>query len=200
MISSSDNSATDMLLHTARPRQCRADDGDGRRRRARRATGRCSRRSSCRRSRPRRRRRSTSGCRPTRPAGGACSRRPMPRPTPAGSTSAASPATRSHIDASNGSPRRPTWCGRWTGCGATATTRRAAILAINPGLAPAQRGGFAYVGYKGGSEPGVLNLTWLVRNRAGHGTSSPAPGTIRPRRSTRQRFIAPDGAGGPAAA
>ena len=28
-------------------------------------------------------------------------------------------------------------------------------------------GELAYVGYKGGSEPGVLNLTWLVRNRAG---------------------------------
>ena len=42
-----------------------------------------------------------------------------------------------------------------------------AILAINPGLAPQARGELAYVGYKGGSEPGVLNLTWLVRNRAG---------------------------------
>ncbi len=42
-----------------------------------------------------------------------------------------------------------------------------AILAINPAMPPAQRDGFAYVGFKGGSEPGVLNLTWLVRNRAG---------------------------------
>ena len=42
-----------------------------------------------------------------------------------------------------------------------------AILAINPGLAPQARGALAYVGYKGGSEPGVLNLTWLVRSRAG---------------------------------
>jgi len=40
------------------------------------------------------------------------------------------------------------------------------ILAINPGV-PQVRGELAYVGYKGGSEPGVLNLTWLVRNRAG---------------------------------
>ena len=44
------------------------------------------------------------------------------------------------------------------------TTR--AILAINPGLGAAA-GEFAYVGYKGGSEPGVLNLTWLVRSRGG---------------------------------
>jgi beta-lactamase class A len=42
-----------------------------------------------------------------------------------------------------------------------------AILAINPGLGPQLRGELAYVGFKGGSEPGVLNLTWLVRNRAG---------------------------------
>jgi hypothetical protein len=42
-----------------------------------------------------------------------------------------------------------------------------AILAINSGLAPRMRGDFAYLGYKGGSEPGVINLTWLVRNRAG---------------------------------
>jgi beta-lactamase class A len=42
-----------------------------------------------------------------------------------------------------------------------------AILAINPAMPPAQRGDFAYIGYKGGSEPGVLNLTWLVRSRAG---------------------------------
>jgi beta-lactamase class A len=42
-----------------------------------------------------------------------------------------------------------------------------AILAINPGLGPQVRGELAYVGFKGGSEPGVLNLTWLVRNRAG---------------------------------
>jgi beta-lactamase class A len=42
-----------------------------------------------------------------------------------------------------------------------------AILAINPGLAPQIQGAFAYVGYKGGSEPGVISLTWLIRNRAG---------------------------------
>jgi beta-lactamase class A len=42
-----------------------------------------------------------------------------------------------------------------------------AILAINTGLGPPARSTLAYVGYKGGSEPGVLNLTWLVRNRAG---------------------------------
>ena len=42
-----------------------------------------------------------------------------------------------------------------------------AILAINPGAGPAVTRGLGFVGYKGGSEPGVLNLTWLVRNSAG---------------------------------
>ena len=42
-----------------------------------------------------------------------------------------------------------------------------AILAINPGVGPAVTGDLAYAGYKGGSEPGVLNLSWLVHNRAG---------------------------------
>jgi hypothetical protein len=39
------------------------------------------------------------------------------------------------------------------------------VLAINPGI-PDTPGTFAYVGFKGGSEPGVLNLTWLLRRRA----------------------------------
>lgn len=41
------------------------------------------------------------------------------------------------------------------------------ILAINAGVGPQLRGELAYLGYKGGSEPGVLNLTWLARNQAG---------------------------------
>lgn len=41
-----------------------------------------------------------------------------------------------------------------------------AILAVNPGSA-ALRGSFAYVGFKGGSEPGVVNLTWLLEGRDG---------------------------------
>ena len=37
-----------------------------------------------------------------------------------------------------------------------------AILAVNPGL-DIPRDRFPYAGYKGGSEPGVLNLTWLLK-------------------------------------
>ena len=41
------------------------------------------------------------------------------------------------------------------------------LLAINPGLGQALAGEFAYFGYKGGSEPGVLNMSFLMRNREG---------------------------------
>ena len=36
------------------------------------------------------------------------------------------------------------------------------VLALNPGL-PDPGQAFTYIGFKGGSEPGVLNLTWLVQ-------------------------------------
>lgn len=42
-----------------------------------------------------------------------------------------------------------------------------AIMAINPLIGPQLRGQFAYVGYKGGSEPGVISLSWLIRTRSG---------------------------------
>lgn len=42
----------------------------------------------------------------------------------------------------------------------------AAILAVNPGI-PFDPRQWTYVGYKGGSEPGVLNLTWLLERADG---------------------------------
>jgi len=41
------------------------------------------------------------------------------------------------------------------------------ILAVNPSIPAARRADWAYAGYKGGSEPGVLNLTWLLRKKDG---------------------------------
>lgn len=41
------------------------------------------------------------------------------------------------------------------------------IMAVNPALSDDVAGRWAYVGYKGGSEPGVLNLSWLLQTRAG---------------------------------
>ncbi len=42
-----------------------------------------------------------------------------------------------------------------------------AIMGINRGIAPGVAEKWDYVGYKGGSEPGVLNLTWLLRDKSG---------------------------------
>ena len=41
------------------------------------------------------------------------------------------------------------------------------VLAVSPQLSETQRAGWAYAGFKGGSEPGVLNLTWLLKDEAG---------------------------------
>lgn len=41
------------------------------------------------------------------------------------------------------------------------------LLAINPGLGPALAKDFDYFGFKGGSEPGVLNLSFLLKARSG---------------------------------
>ena len=40
------------------------------------------------------------------------------------------------------------------------------MAAVNGAPVTDPAGAFAYIGYKGGSEPGVLNLTWLLRRKA----------------------------------
>lgn len=45
--------------------------------------------------------------------------------------------------------------------------RALAILSINKAIPEAQAKKWAYVGYKGGSELGVLNLSWLLKDRQG---------------------------------
>jgi beta-lactamase class A len=40
-----------------------------------------------------------------------------------------------------------------------------AILAVNPGIGPADADRFAYVGYKGGSEPGVISMNILLKTK-----------------------------------
>jgi beta-lactamase class A len=42
-----------------------------------------------------------------------------------------------------------------------------AILAVSPSIPAAKRNEWAYAGFKGGSEPGVLNLTWLLQTPGG---------------------------------
>ncbi|MCR2833877.1 serine hydrolase [Parerythrobacter lacustris] len=38
------------------------------------------------------------------------------------------------------------------------------IMSINPSLPAAEQGNWNYIGFKGGSEPGVINLTWLLQD------------------------------------
>ncbi|MDP9000817.1 MAG: hypothetical protein M3O46_11975 [Myxococcota bacterium] len=45
---------------------------------------------------------------------------------------------------------------------ATPTARVGAILSINSGI-PDDKKQYAYIGFKGGSEPGVLNMTFLLQ-------------------------------------
>ena len=41
------------------------------------------------------------------------------------------------------------------------------IMAINPSASDAIKANWRYIGFKGGSEPGVINLTWLLTDAAG---------------------------------
>ena len=41
------------------------------------------------------------------------------------------------------------------------------IMAVNPSMPDIRRADWRYAGYKGGSEPGVLNLTWLLQGDDG---------------------------------
>ena len=41
------------------------------------------------------------------------------------------------------------------------------IMAINPSATDAILANWSYIGFKGGSEPGVLNLTWLLTDKKG---------------------------------
>ena len=50
-------------------------------------------------------------------------------------------------------------------CAGERTRAAREILAINPGLPGAKT--FAYAGYKGGSEGGVLNQSWLLERKDG---------------------------------
>ncbi|MCB2067492.1 MAG: serine hydrolase [Erythrobacter sp.] len=41
------------------------------------------------------------------------------------------------------------------------------IMAVNTALSAEQAQGWSYAGYKGGSEPGVINMSWLLRDATG---------------------------------
>ncbi len=45
--------------------------------------------------------------------------------------------------------------------------RMMAVMGINNGLGPAMRKEWQYMGYKGGSEPGVISMSYLLQSKAG---------------------------------
>lgn len=49
----------------------------------------------------------------------------------------------------------------------TADPQAFKIMAINPSATDAIKANWQAIGYKGGSEPGVINLTWLLTDKAG---------------------------------
>lgn len=42
-----------------------------------------------------------------------------------------------------------------------------AILKVNPGIPPVSAGRWAYLGYKGGSEPGIMGLSFVAKGKQG---------------------------------
>jgi hypothetical protein len=64
------------------------------------------------------------------------------------------------------------------------------LLAINPGLGPALAGDFAYFGYKGGSEPGVVNMSFLFKSRDGRWMAVSATWNNASQSLDEPRFIA----------
>jgi hypothetical protein len=49
----------------------------------------------------------------------------------------------------------------------TGNRRLLQIIAVNTGIAPAQAADWNYVGYKGGSEPGVISMNFLLQSKSG---------------------------------
>lgn len=64
------------------------------------------------------------------------------------------------------------------------------LLAINPGLGPALAKDFDYFGFKGGSEPGVLNLSFLVKARSGRWIAASATWNNEKAALDEPRFVA----------
>jgi beta-lactamase class A len=64
------------------------------------------------------------------------------------------------------------------------------LLAINPGLGPALAGEFRYFGFKGGSEPGVLNLSFLLESHSGRWIAVSATWNDESKALDEARFVA----------
>jgi beta-lactamase class A len=64
------------------------------------------------------------------------------------------------------------------------------LLAINPGLGPALAKEFDYFGFKGGSEPGVLNLSFLLKTGSGRWIAVSATWNDETKALDEPRFVA----------
>lgn len=64
------------------------------------------------------------------------------------------------------------------------------LLAINPGLGPALAKAFGYFGFKGGSEAGVLNLSFLLKTRSGRWIAISATWNDEAKALDEPRFVA----------
>ena len=64
------------------------------------------------------------------------------------------------------------------------------IMAINPGIAPADAKRWRYLGYKGGSEPGVIAMTFLAQAQDGRWLALSASWNNSAARIDEPRFIA----------
>ena len=64
------------------------------------------------------------------------------------------------------------------------------ILAVNPGIAPADAGRWRYLGYKGGSEPGVIAMSFLAQRQDGDWYALSASWNNSAARVDEARFVA----------
>ena len=64
------------------------------------------------------------------------------------------------------------------------------ILAVNPGIAPADAGRWRYLGYKGGSEPGVIAMSFLAQRQDGDWYAFSASWNNPAARVDEARFVA----------
>ena len=64
------------------------------------------------------------------------------------------------------------------------------ILAVNPGIAPADAGRWRYLGYKGGSEPGVIAMSFLAQRQDGDWYAFSASWNNSTARVDEARFVA----------
>ena len=70
------------------------------------------------------------------------------------------------------------------------------VMAVNKGVAPASAAKWQYLGYKGGSEPGVISMSYLAQSKAGDWYAITGSWNNSAKEVDMQRFRGADGAVG----